>query len=75
MNKYYKVGDIYFKLDDAMTFFEHVTNTAVEKTIIHSMHLGNVQKLHQAKTGPAWEEVTQQEFETVRTGVLLYLSV
>lgn len=75
MNKYYKVGDIYFKLDDAMTFFEHVTNTAIEKTIIHSMHLGNIQRLHQAKTRSEWEEITQQEFEAVRTSLLLYLSV
>lgn len=76
MNKYYKFRDIYFKLDEAQTFFEHVSSTDVEKTIIHSTHLGNVQKLNQAATSnPDWVEITQQEFDAVRAAALAALTV
>lgn len=74
MIKYYKFRDIYFKLDDDMTFFEHVTNTSIEKVIIKSTHVGNIQKIHQSKTGPDWEEITQQEFEAVRSAVIAALT-
>ena len=76
MIKYYKFNDIYFKLDDEMTFFEHVSNTAIDRTIIHSNHLGNVQKLHQvASTNTSWIEITQQEFDAVRAATIAALSV
>ena len=75
MNKYYKFRDIYFKLDDEQTFFEHVTNTNVEKVIIRSTHLGNIQKLHQGKTGPEWSEITEVEFNQIKAATLAAINV
>lgn len=69
--KYYNFKEIWFKLDDAKTFFEQVTNTHIDKVIIKSTHLGNVQKLHDAAgSNPDWVEITEQQYLDAKQLVL-----
>lgn len=73
--KYYKFKEIWFKLDDAKTFFEQVTNTSIDKVVIKSTHLGNVQKLHDAAgSNPEWQEITEQDYQAAKQTVLTALS-
>ena len=74
MISYYKIHDSYFKLDSEKTFFLQVNNSVSQKAIIYGGASPAVDTLHAARIRDNWTEITEEEYNTVKAGVLSYLS-
>ena len=72
MISYYKLNQSYFKLDEEKTFFQHVSNTFQDKSIIYGSQQGMIETLHNAKTN--WTVITEEEYNTVKSDVIAFLS-
>ena len=74
MLSYYKSNNSYFKLDAEKTFFQQVNNLPNEKTVIYGGTSGVIEMLHQAKDAHNWEVITEEDYNTIKTSVLSFLS-
>lgn len=74
MLSYYKFHESYFKLDAEKTFFQQVNSFPNEKTIIYAEVSNTIESIHAAKLRDNWTEITEVEYNTVKTSVLEFLS-
>jgi hypothetical protein len=72
MLSYYKFNESYVRLGSENSFFEQVNNSSNEKLIVHSKILEFVQRLNEVKEN--WTEITEEEYNSVKTEVLNFLS-
>ena len=74
MLSYYKFNDSYFKLDAEKTFFQQVNNLPNEKLVLNNGTSGIIEALHLAKVRDNWEEITEEQYNTIKTSVITFLS-
>jgi hypothetical protein len=74
MVSYYKFNNSYFKLDSEKTYFQQINNLPTEKLLLHSQGERIIEALHLAKVNDNWLEITEEEYNTVKSSVLDYLS-
>jgi len=74
MLTYYKFNQSYFRLSSDNSFFEQINNFSNEKVIIYGQIAQSVEMLNEAKLRDNWVEVTQEEYNIVKTEVLNFLS-
>jgi predicted DNA-binding protein with PD1-like motif len=74
MLTYYKFNQSYFRLSSDNSFFEQINNFPSEKVIIYGQIAQSVEMLNEAKLRDNWVEVTQEEYNGVKTEVLNFLS-
>ena len=74
MLTYYKFNQSYFRLSSDNSFFEQINNFPNEKVIIYGQIAQSVEILNEAKLRDNWVEVTQEEYNSVKTEVLNFLS-
>ena len=70
----YKFNQSYFRLSSDNSFFEQINNFPNEKVIIYGQIAQSVEILNEAKLRDNWVEVTQEEYNSVKTEVLNFLS-
>lgn len=74
MLTYYKFNESYFRLSSENIFFEQVNNFPNEKAIIYGEIANSIQILNEVKVRDNWTEITEQEYNTVKTNILTFLS-
>ena len=74
MLSYYKFRNSYFKLDAEKTFFPQINDLETEKLILYGQAPGLINALHLAKINDNWEVITEEQYNTVKTQVLNFLS-
>jgi predicted DNA-binding protein with PD1-like motif len=74
MLSYYKFNESYFRLSSENTFFEQLNNFPNEKVIIYGAIAESVQILNDVRVRDNWAEITEQEYNTVKSNILTFLS-
>ena len=74
MLSYYKFNDSYFKLDAEKTFFQQINNLPNEKTVVYGGTSGIIEALHAAQVRDNWEVITEEQYNTIKTSVITFLS-